>query len=78
MQGLEGQAPGAGWDNPHGAYPEFDPEVRPAKLVIRVASLVVRLVPEFHSLEVNFRPDERLVSVLLPENAPIGLLYFFR
>jgi hypothetical protein len=73
-----GQAPRPRWEEPNGADTEFDPEVRPAELVFRDASFVICFVPKLHLLEVNFGPEERLVSVLLPENAPIGLLYLFR
>ena len=77
MLALQSEAPGAGWHKPHGANPEFDPEVRPAELVFRDASFEVRLVPEFHLFDVDFGPKQWPVSVLLPENAPIRLLYFF-
>ena len=73
--GAETKAPGAGGGEPHGAYPEFDPEVRPAELVVRNASLVVGFVP-FSTLV--FGPEQWPVTFLLPENATIRLFDFLR
>ena len=76
MLALEAQAPTSGWHKPNGAYPEFDPKVRPAKLVFRDATFVICLVPEFHFFKIDLRLEQWPVSVLLPENAPIRLFFF--
>ena len=51
MLALQSESPGAGGDVPNGAYPEFDPKIRPAELVFRDSSFVICLVPKFHLFE---------------------------